>query len=148
MLDAGVFPLDPYENTHAPWRSMCLTCGREVSPSHEDVGESGNGCAYCTKSRVDPEEAEAKMRSIGLKPHVRYPGARRPWPSTCMKCNRTVKPQWQNIIRGGGGCVYCAERASEAMPQGGHSETVALEAVSLIEIDAAIATERQKALSN
>jgi DNA-directed RNA polymerase subunit RPC12/RpoP len=111
MLDAGAFPLEQYENTHTPWRSLCLTCGREITPSHADVGETGNACPYCSQRKVDPDEAATKMRSTGLDPLVPYPGARVPWPSVCLTCEREVRPQWQSIQRGQGGCVYCAEKS-------------------------------------
>lgn len=46
---------------------------------------------------IDPEIALAEMRAADLEPKVPYPGASRPWPSTCLRCSSTVMPRLSKL---------------------------------------------------
>ena len=52
------------------------------------------------------------MIAHDVRPHddVPYPGALKAWASTCMKCDRVIKPRLNNIRSGNGGCPFCATR--------------------------------------
>lgn len=107
MRDAGVEPLEPYEGKGVPWRCRCTACGREVSPTYDNVRAGQQACAYCAGRKVDVAEVTARMIDAGLDPLVPFPGVAMPWPSICVSCGREVAPQFQSVARGGG-CGYCS----------------------------------------
>jgi recombinational DNA repair protein (RecF pathway) len=133
MKSVGLTPLEPYPTQQVPWRCRCDKCGREVSPMYKTVKRKGSGCAYCSKVRVDPAEAEALMVSKGFTPAVPYPGDA-PWLSTCDRCGREVTPRY-NRVKNGGGCKHCAGRdfdpevATKLMEEAGFTPTVAFPGV-------------------
>ena len=52
MTSAGLHPLEPYRGNGLPWRCLCVTCSREVSPSYSSV-RTGSGCRFCAPSGID-----------------------------------------------------------------------------------------------
>ena len=56
MVDAGFEPLVDYPGGRRGWLCRCLNCRREVAPSYQNV-RKGKGCAWCSRTRVDPGEA-------------------------------------------------------------------------------------------
>ena len=46
MQAAGLQPLDNYPGSSEPWRCLCRTCGRVVTPTRSNVA-AGAGCRYC-----------------------------------------------------------------------------------------------------
>lgn len=48
------------------------------------------------------------MLRAGILPSIPYPGATPAWPGVCLRCGHPVKPRYSYIVRGGGGCAYCA----------------------------------------
>lgn len=116
MREAGLEPLEPYPGSGKPWRCRCLKCEREVSPRYDRVKRGAGGCGYCARRAVDADSALLVMRTAGLEPHGPYPGARTPWPSTCLSCGREVAPRFDYIHRRGrGGCRSCSQRARDAV---------------------------------
>jgi len=108
MLLAGVKPLTEYPGTKVGWKSICLTCQKIVSPRLGNIRSGQNACAYCSKVRIDVEEAVKKFENINLKPLVDFPGAQKPWLSQCQICKNEVTPTYTSIQQGNGGCVFCA----------------------------------------
>jgi hypothetical protein len=110
MLDAGVRPLAPYQNSTKPWPSICLTCKSEVAPSYWNVkNKVTSACKYCTaKLRVDPVEAVQIMRDSGVEPLEQYKGVDYKWKSKCLTCSRTVEPTFYNVRKGTNPCRYCS----------------------------------------
>ena len=53
FLTAGVEPISPYVESTAPRLCRCLTCGREVSPSHNSLQNGQGGCKYCAVRGLD-----------------------------------------------------------------------------------------------
>lgn len=53
FLDAGVEPLEPYVGSTTPRLCRCMTCGREVSPSHNSLQNGQGGCKYCATVGLD-----------------------------------------------------------------------------------------------
>jgi DNA-directed RNA polymerase subunit RPC12/RpoP len=47
MRAAGLEPLAPYPGILKPWRCRCATCGREVNPPLASIRHRGGGCRYC-----------------------------------------------------------------------------------------------------
>ena len=107
LRERNLDPLETFPGTQLPWRCKCLICGHEVSPRLNNLMHGQSGCGYCAGNRVDEIEAIKVMQEAGLKVVVPYPGGKAPWSSICLKCERTVSPQYQSILRGGG-CRYCA----------------------------------------
>ncbi len=114
MVSAGLKPLVPYPGVNAPWRSLCLTCNKEVSPTLSRIRTSNGGCRYCrvasrSVARQLPEaEAVASMIQAGLEPLEPYPGRVGDlWRCRCTKCGDVVTPRLNTIRNGGGGCWNC-----------------------------------------
>lgn len=53
FLSRGIKPLEPFNYTHRPWKSIHLECGREISPTYADVAHSNGGCKYCATKGID-----------------------------------------------------------------------------------------------
>jgi len=83
-------------------------------------GSSARAAAYAEAvrnslppSRVDPEEAAAHVRRLGLEPLEPYErridqGGR--WHLWCSTCGNTVLPKYTDIRRGtSAGCMHCGE---------------------------------------
>jgi hypothetical protein len=49
------------------------------------------------------------MIDAGVRPMVKYPGARNRWQCRCLKCKRIVFPDYSSVVNAGqNGCSYCA----------------------------------------
>ena len=106
MLDAGIEPLEPYINSTSPWRSKCLVCDEEISPTLKNVMKQ-HGCAYCANLRIKPSDAIKKMMEFNLKPLEAYKGATSKWRCECLNCGTVVTPRYNDIQQGKGGCRKC-----------------------------------------
>ena len=112
MRAVGLEPLDPYPGARKPWPCQCMTCDKKVAPTLDNIRRGQGGCRYCAPNApIDPEVAEAQMRSAGLRPLVPFPGVVVPWLSECVTCGAHVTPQLHSIRRGRGGCTNCAGNA-------------------------------------
>jgi hypothetical protein len=101
-------PIVPYINTETPWLSIHLDCGREVSPTYNSVRRGRGGCAYCSQTKVDPEEAIQFVRSLGYRPLEKIKWTTDPWKMIHETCDREVFPTYNQLKQGIGGCKYCA----------------------------------------
>lgn len=110
MLAAGLTPLEPYPGNRVPWSSKCDRCGRDVQPRYSDVKQGHGGCLTCVGHDVDLEIIMAQMASAGLEPLELYPGAREPWLCRHDKCGQEVKPRYNSVQQGRGGCLACAKK--------------------------------------
>jgi len=73
MRANGLEPLVPFTHTKTPWKSMCMKCGRTVTPRLNNVRSGHLGCVHCGgKAPVDPAVAAADVREIGLEPLEPY----------------------------------------------------------------------------
>lgn len=114
MESKGLIPQTPYKNSGEKWLCKCLKCGRQVSPSYNQIQQGQSGCAYCARRRVDPKEAENIMLKSGAIPLTKYPGARRPWKSKCKKCDLTIFPIYSYVANNAvNPCGYCAGKKVE-----------------------------------
>lgn len=107
MVSAGLEALTTYPGGHKPWRSRCLMCNREVSPTYSHVKDRERGCAYCAKKRVDPDEAKGSMGAADFEPLEPYPGVDVPWRCLCNVCGNEVAPTYTSV-RNDHGCAWCA----------------------------------------
>lgn len=109
MLDAGLQPLTKYSASKKGWKSKCLVCNKIVFPHFTSVKNRGSGCIYCSGSKVDAKDAVAFFKSRDLAPLIPFPGARKPWKSRCLKCDRVVSPQYSSVKSGQGSCRFCTD---------------------------------------
>jgi hypothetical protein len=100
-------PLEPFVDTSKKWKCLCLKCGKISHPRYSDVKRGGT-CIYCAGSRVDPEDAIKIMLASKLKPLEPYKSALSKWKCKCLKCGKTVHPQYSSVQSGQGGCRFCA----------------------------------------
>lgn len=115
MLAAGFEVQEPYVNADAPWTSICLTCGNLAGPRFSAVTSQGRGgCFECGRRKLaeskmlDDQAAEALMRASLLEPLEPYPGSAQPWRCRCLRCEREVSPRHHGVLKGQGGCKFCA----------------------------------------
>ena len=114
MLEVGLKPLEPYQNSKHPWKSLCLKCGKTVSPSLSNIqtGES-RGCAYCSGKppKYKQDEAVVVLRSHGFEPLEPYIDSQSPWKCECLTCGATVFKRFTQVAPGReskqSGCIYC-----------------------------------------
>ena len=111
FMEAGLEPLEPYENTNQKWKSKCQSCGEIVAPRVADVKGGRGGCKPCgAKSSQTAEFLENVMQTMKearLEPLESYINAVHPWKCKCLKCGETVTPMYANLRRGHGGCIFC-----------------------------------------
>lgn len=110
MRDANLEPLEPYPGALKDWKCRCGDCGRTVTPRYANVYSGHPGCVYCTRKKVDREEAVKTMRAAGLEPIEPYSTSSTPWKCRCLGCGREVSPSYSSIRSGQGGCGYCVGR--------------------------------------
>lgn len=99
MLAANAKPLEPFSRSDARWKSECLRCHNEISPSFAHVKTGGDPCKYCSGHAVDEMQAVALCREFGLEPVGSYPGNSIKWDMKCMKCGVAVSSLYGNITR-------------------------------------------------
>ena len=104
----GLEPIDNYQNSATPWRSIHTQCGRVVSPSYASIYSGQGGCAYCSGNKVDENEAKKLFIKVGLIPQVPFPGAKIGWKSIHAECGREVFPKYSNVLDGSRGCKECS----------------------------------------
>ncbi|MFD4322974.1 hypothetical protein ACFWSG_42510, partial [Streptomyces sp. NPDC058548] len=104
MKAVGLDPLEPCPGTLARWKCRHI-CGRVVFPIHH-LAKYGRGvCRQCSGNPlIQPHEAVARIRTLGLKPLEPYPGQiRTPWHMKCLTCETPVVKK----LQGAGGCRRC-----------------------------------------
>lgn len=68
------------------------------------------GCMDCAGARIaNPSKIAKVMQKAKLKPLVPYSGGHKRWKCECLKCGEVVYPEFNSILGGQGGCIYCAE---------------------------------------
>jgi len=106
VKQAGYTPIEKYKNASTQWKVIHNECGRTIRITYDSI-RAGHNCRYCAGLFIDKDEALQIMSLAGFKPLTTYPGARQPWPSKCLTCNRKVSPQLSSVKNRGGGCIYC-----------------------------------------
>jgi uncharacterized Zn finger protein len=113
MIERGIKPVTAFEKTLAPWPSVCLKCGKSVSPTYANVVTKGQGgCEYCAKEdrKVDPEVAKQNMIERGVWPIADFVNTSDKWLCVCMECGEFVTPRYNSVAhKGNGGCKHCAK---------------------------------------
>ncbi len=113
MLKAGLKPLEPYINSTTNWKCKCLKCGSIVTPKYQNVKRLNAGCKTCryikmaNSNRNSEEKVFTLMLKAGLEPLEPYINSGKPWKCKCLKCGDIVKPNFDSIRNGQGGCKSC-----------------------------------------
>ena len=107
LLENNIQPLEPFTNSHSKWKSRCLRCNKEVSPSHHDIKQGSGGCKYCAPNYVDKKRIMEVMKKAGLEPQEEYVNSKEPWKVRHDKCGRVFNVEYGNI-RSSSSCRYCA----------------------------------------
>jgi hypothetical protein len=107
MNKGGFEPITVYEGTHTKWKSKCATCKKISFPTLSNV-TNGSRCVYCTNHRVDEEDAVKVMLGANLLPLEPYKDSKTKWKCKCLRCGEIVKPKYNTVQIGGGGCSNCA----------------------------------------
>lgn len=100
-------PSVPFTETNAPWPGVCLNCGQPIKP-YLASAESQGPCPYCAKKRLDPAIAVGKMMAADLTPLSPFVKSTQPWECVCNRCGRIVRPAFNDVDQGQGGCSHCA----------------------------------------
>lgn len=107
MEDFFVKPDAEYPGMNKPWQSLCLICGRTVSPSLSNVLKNKSACKWCSGTEIPEEVLIKKMKAANFKPVVPFPGVRKGWRAVCLECGKESSPHYSSIARGSK-CGYCA----------------------------------------
>ena len=114
MEDSGLTPLEDYKDALAKWKCECKSCGEIVYPRLNSIKNGQSGCFGCghkrggTKNRMSEDVAFSLMLEKNIKPIEPYQSVSSPWKSVCLVCKNEVSPRLASIIKGQGGCAYCA----------------------------------------
>lgn len=150
FLSKGLKPIEPFEYTHNPWKSIHLACGREVLPRYADVAHNNGGCKYCATKGFDL----TKPADLYLITNERL-GAHKVGIAGATTRRLEVHKRegwsvWKTVRFDTGDIAYELEQeliswlreelelpaylSSEVMPQGGWTETVEADEIELDEI--------------
>ena len=119
MKDAQLEPLEPYRSSKTKWKCRCLRCTQMCSPTYETVRAGHSGCAKCAakergrNSRLDATDKglskiSSVMRDALLEPLEAYETSQHKWKCLCLRCGAIVRPAFDQIRSGNGGCMNCA----------------------------------------
>jgi len=109
MNARGLKTLEPYPGATKPWMVECKTCRKKFKAVFHSLSTK-SGCRFCSGVAVDESDLLAHLKSLKLKPLVKYQSATTPWKCKCLVCNHIVQPTWSHIKSGRGHCAYCSQR--------------------------------------
>jgi hypothetical protein len=102
----NLVPIKEISNVRKNSEFKCLTCKREILMTFASI-QGGASCRFCSRTEVDPLEAEKYMIKNHLKPQEPYSKSAAPWKCRCLKCKNIVYPTYNRVTTFGGGCIYC-----------------------------------------
>lgn len=106
-------PLEKYKDAKSPIKSRCMNCLRIVSPSWSHIKNKLQGCAYCSKRRVDLKDVMKIMSKARAKPLEPFKNTNSPWMCLCLKCRKKIFPRFSDVKQGQRACIYCAGRKTD-----------------------------------
>ena len=102
----NLLPVDEIINISKNSRFKCLVCKRHIQMTFASI-QSGASCRFCSRTEVDPKEAQAYMIKNHLKPLEPYFKSSAKWKCRCLKCKNIVYPKFNQVKTTGGGCKFC-----------------------------------------
>ena len=152
MIKAKLKPLIPYPGSGVPWKSLCVKCKNEVNPRYSTVRVGIGGCKYCATHGYD----FAKGGVLYVITNERLGAHKVGITNEAAKEKRLKKHEaegwltYKTLYFENGNDAFEIEQqilnwwrkelslpmylSSAEMPQGGHTETVDSNEVSLIDI--------------
>lgn len=112
LTNAGFLPLEKYPGSEKPWKSQCINCKRTLTPTVHVLKSKKSGCAYCSRTKIDPKEAEDIMIKAGYLPLESYKTSKSKWKCKHELCGNIVFPRLNGIQMGQGGCTSCSHTFS------------------------------------
>jgi hypothetical protein len=109
MRSAGYEPQEPYVNSGHQWKCLCLTCGKETTPTYGEA-RTGSRCKYCANKAISPEDAVEVMRRGGFEPLEPYPGSMNPWMCRHNECGEILSPRYAHVQQGRRACQRCSKK--------------------------------------
>lgn len=104
----GFLPLESYQTSQTPLKSIHINCGKVVTPTYSSLKSGSSGCVYCAGNKVEPKEAENLFLERGLIPQEPFPGASVGWRSIHTLCGLEVFPKYKYVSTGSSGCKDCS----------------------------------------
>lgn len=105
---AGYTPIGPYPGAKVKWKAVHRSCGATVYPEYSKV-KQGRGCSVCAgNQKVSEASAKKLFLRNYLKPLEPFVNSQTPWRSKCLKCGKTVSPNYAKVKSRGHQCAYCA----------------------------------------
>lgn len=110
IREAGGEPLEPYKNSHAPWKIKCLNCKQISKPMLSNVKRGQGVCIFCRpKSPVVTEARALKfIQSKNFIALTEYKSAQSKWKLKCQKCAKEDYYVYSWMKSQDYGCVYCS----------------------------------------
>jgi hypothetical protein len=133
MLDANLEPLEPYVNSHKPWKCKCLKCEAIITPTLSGIQSASGGCKYCARNYIDSETAIERMILKGYQPQEPYISSGTKWKCIHIPCGKVVFPLYANIQNGKGGCMDCGSKQSANATR--TSEKTAIEKMLIAQLE-------------
>jgi len=107
--------IGPFVSAQLPCLVQCQICESERFLTLGEVNwKRGGVCLTCAtrqrgmKRRKDEETALEIMKAARLQPLEPYVNSKTPWRCVCLRCGGIVRPKFENISIGQGGCPACA----------------------------------------
>jgi hypothetical protein len=110
MRGAGVEPLDPYVNSHTPWRCKCSVCGNEVSPRLTSIQRGQTGCKFCAGKAIDVPRVTEALRQRGFEVLEPITQRKKRVLVHCGTCDQDLTILYDQILSGWSGCPGCTRR--------------------------------------
>lgn len=104
-------PLVPFPGARQPWKLKCTKCMRVVRPSWTHLTRSDRnvkGCSFCSRRKISGSQISEILKKNHLKAMTQYINSKTPLHCICSRCKRSVYPRIGDLMRGQGGCIYCA----------------------------------------
>ena len=113
LAEHNLEPFGKYTGNQDLITVKCLLCNKRKPIRRSFLLQRNNkmqGCMTCAGAKIaDPKKIARVMKKAKLQPLVTYSGGHKKWKCKCLKCGETVYPEFNSILRGQGGCIYCAE---------------------------------------
>ena len=103
-------PMEPYKSAQSRWLLRCQICEKADNYVYSWMKAQNYGCVYCSRHKVDPDEALLLFREMGFEPIGSYVNARQAIQVCCKACGRTSQKRYDDLRRGKG-CRYCQTSA-------------------------------------
>ena len=113
LAEHNLEPFGKYTGKNDLTTVKCLICGKNKKIRRSVLvarKKKMQGCMTCSGAKIaDPKKIARVMKAAKLQPLAPYSGGHDRWKCKCLKCGETVYPQFNSILKGQGGCIYCAE---------------------------------------